>query len=151
MNIEKDVNEIAKTFHNLMKSKGFWDEESAIQHKIIMNEVKGLKPDEVAFILNAFISQKLALMASEISEALEGLRSKSGFYRPDLENLLTLPDDEFQDRFKNEVKDSMGDELADVIYRIFDFCGFHHIDIGRHIEAKHRYNATRPRKHGKSF
>lgn len=39
-------------------------------------------------------------------------------------------------------------ELADVIIRIFDFCGEHYIDIENAIKIKHDYNKTRGYRHG---
>ena len=39
-------------------------------------------------------------------------------------------------------------ELADVLIRIFDFCGRYGIDLESAIETKIEYNATRPYRHG---
>lgn len=39
-------------------------------------------------------------------------------------------------------------ELADVIIRIFDYCGYAGIDIDAAITQKHEYNKTRPYRHG---
>lgn len=39
-------------------------------------------------------------------------------------------------------------ELADVIIRILDYCGFAGIDIQKVIEEKHAYNLTRSYRHG---
>ena len=40
-------------------------------------------------------------------------------------------------------------ELADVVIRIFDFCGGNDIDLEKVILEKMEYNETRPYKHGK--
>lgn len=66
----------------------------------------------------------LALIHSEVSEALEGARKDS-------------PDDKLPHRKMEEV------ELADAIIRIFDYAaGFGH-DIGGAFEEKMRFNLTR--------
>ena len=39
-------------------------------------------------------------------------------------------------------------ELADTIIRILDFCGEEGIDIEKAIDIKHKYNETRPYRHG---
>jgi len=78
------------------------------------------------------IPEKICLMHSELSEALEDYRNGN----------------------MEETRDSTGkpigfpSELADVIIRIFDFCGHQKIDIASAIERKMQHNATRPYKHG---
>ena len=66
----------------------------------------------------------LALIHSEISEALEGERKN-------------LPDDKLPHRRMAEV------ELADAIIRILDYCGGYGYDIDGAFEEKMRYNASR--------
>ena len=77
--------------------------------------------------------EKIALMHSELSEALEAIRKGS-------------PADEKCPEFSNEVV-----ELADCVIRIFDYCGQFDLDIVGALSAKHAYNKNRPHKHGKQF
>lgn len=69
-------------------------------------------------------SNKLALIHSEISEALEG----------DRKNLM---DEKLPHRHAREV------ELADAIIRIFDTAGGYGMDLGGAIKEKREYNAKR--------
>lgn len=80
-----------------------------------------------------FIPSKLALVHSEVSEALEAYR-KNGV--PVL------------DKFAMPGEDSFQEELADSVIRIFDLCGFLGLDIERAINLKHEYNKSRPYRHG---
>lgn len=41
------------------------------------------------------------------------------------------------------------EELADIIIRVLDTAGARSINIGRAVDLKMRYNATRPHMHGK--
>jgi NTP pyrophosphatase (non-canonical NTP hydrolase) len=70
-------------------------------------------------------SQKLCLIHSEISEAMEG----------DRKNLM---DDKLPHRQMREV------ELADAVIRIFDLAGAYGMDLGGAIAEKMAYNAQRP-------
>ena len=73
---------------------------------------------------------KIALMHSELSEALEAVR-------------LGNPQDEHCPEFA-----SLDIELADAVIRIMDFAEARKIDLARAIAAKHAYNVTRPYRHG---
>jgi NTP pyrophosphatase (non-canonical NTP hydrolase) len=80
--------------------------------------------------------EKLSLMHSELSEALEAYR-ETGSVTKIWEN----PD-------KPGKLEGVPVELADCIIRIFDFMGHHGVDMEAVLLAKHRYNESRPYRHG---
>lgn len=68
----------------------------------------------------------IALMHSELSEALEAMRNSHG-------------------------KDAIAEELADCCIRIFDYCGKNKIDLEEALLKKAEKNKSRPYRHGKVF
>lgn len=91
------------------------------------------------------VGEMLMLVTSELGEAMEAHR-KGKF-----SNLQNFNENDFKNSFENEIKDSFEDEIGDAIIRLLDMCGGLNIDIERHIELKLKYNATRPKLHGKKY
>lgn len=134
--INSKANEVFKN----NQEKGFWDSpEEAQVLKQVFKDTSNLKPEQTAALTAALeklehrpVSEILALVHSEISEALEA----------DRKNLM---DDKITHRSGIEV------ELADAMIRILDYAGANNLDLGGAIEEKLAYNKTRPHKHGKKY
>lgn len=105
------LNYLKDLVHTNSKNKGFWDKERNF-------------------------GEAIALIHSELSEALETYRKQDGIHSQD----------EHCPQFSNvEI------ELADAIIRILDLCGGFGFNIADAICAKVEYNSSRPHMHGKKF
>lgn len=78
------------------------------------------------------IPEMLALIHSEVSEALEDYRDG---------RMVTTGQ-------AGEKPCGFPSEIADVVIRIADLCGHLGIDLASEVRRKHEYNLSRPYRHG---
>jgi NTP pyrophosphatase (non-canonical NTP hydrolase) len=104
-----NINRLCDLAHQNAKVHGWWEEDRSF-------------------------GEQIALMHSELSEALEDFRNGR-----DMKEVY----------FEKETKPcGIPVELADVVIRIFDTCGRYGIDLQEAITIKMEYNKSRPYKHG---
>lgn len=125
------VNDLAAEIHKWARRQGFWD---------VANVAPGnFTPSDVVTQqwARTQISEKLALIHSEVSEALEELRARTPL------RVSSVEEDGKTVGFPSE--------LADIIIRTLDLAEFLEINIEQEIVNKMQYNETRPYKNGKAF
>ncbi len=114
--------------HQASATAGWWGkpDDTATQHDLVglPEDVQLVRLGDTRFA-KALVAQKLCLVHSEVSEAMEGHRKG-------------LPDDKLPHRPMIEV------ELADAVIRICDLAGALGLDLGGAIAEKMAFNAQRP-------
>lgn len=128
------IAEMQKEAHRHAVEKGFWEGKNGVDH----------------------IPEAIALMHSELSEALEEFRKmhldpthvylakdgeRVGLNVPLTEDLLSLAEEGFK-------PEGLVIEWADTVIRIFDNCEKLGLNLETAIKIKMAYNKTRPYKHG---
>ena len=114
-----EIREFSKECFKVAREHGFWVGMS--QHPV-----------------HLVVGQKLALITSEVSEALEEMRSNPfpayRYYRPE-----------------DSKPEGLQYELADAVIRIFDLCEWLGLDIEAAMLEKNQFNKSRPYLHNKAF
>lgn len=121
-----EIQDISKSINDNAKQKGFWQ-------------------------TGGSISEKLMLIVTEVAEACEADR-KNRHTECNIDGVNGwVNESDFINAFKENVKDTFEDELADIVIRVFDLAYQHNINLSKHIAAKHRFNCTRPYLHNKKY
>lgn len=122
-----DIEMLQAEAHATSLKNGFWDE---IMGKVAQTNNTAYSAVVAADMVGeaaSLLSLKLTLIASEVFEALENLRSS-----------------------ETDI-DRVGAELADIVIRVADFAGGLRINLNDAIVKKLLINKARPYKHGKRF
>lgn len=106
------LNDYAHLCHSIAAEKGFWTDQYSSRTQTEMRTIRAL-----------------ALITSEVSEAIEALRK----------NDAGLASTEFSE------------EIADILIRTFDLAGALCLDLNEIVNKKIQKNRLRPAKHGKRF
>lgn len=104
------LKELVDNAHAMSRSKGWYDGDDAVRN----------------------VPEMLALIHSEVSEALEDYRTGAML----------------EDVTVHGKPCGFPSELADVVIRIGDLCGYLGINLENAVATKMAYNATRPYRHG---
>lgn len=153
--MEYKLNELSKKISEANNKKGFYDDYNEVLE--LLSEHGTSK--HIDIFEKAITGQRLALIVSEASEALESDRKNKVFWNNETiqqinnykDYINELNDTDFVESFNSNVKDTKEDEIADILIRVLDFCGANDIDIDFHVKQKLRYNSLRPYKHGKNY
>ena len=116
-------NELAKEIHEGNAARGFWESERKLTEVVM-------------------------LTVCELAEAIEADRDGKWAAQINYDNYMN---NQHPAVFRENIKDTVQDEIADAIIRLLDFSHKFNIDLDFHINAKLQYNATRPYKHGKTY
>jgi NTP pyrophosphatase (non-canonical NTP hydrolase) len=113
-----------------MTNRFYGDEEITAVIRILQGAIHGVAVDHGWWDESRNNGECIALMHSELSEALEALRH----HRPVSDHIAPIG--------------LLEEELADVIIRVLDFSEALNLDIGSALLKKIEFNRTRPHKHG---
>jgi NTP pyrophosphatase (non-canonical NTP hydrolase) len=149
--MNKKINQLRDEIHANAVGKGFYEDEIRTMIRCYHSDEKALE--------HAFFAQRIALIHSELIEAIEADRKNKYAnieeFETRLEDCEGYSQKELDMMYKFDfielVGNSVEDELADVIIRTLDLCGHLNIDIEKHVELKMKYNQLREYKHNKNY
>lgn len=120
MNYLKTMNDRAYEIHEWAKKQGFWDNARLTYRDPVTGDV------ECRLTNPSLIPEKLALIHTEVSEAMEAHRDGNV-----------------------DGKHGIAEELADTIIRVLDLAAYLEINIDQEVANKQVANSSRPHMHGR--
>lgn len=129
------------------KAHGWYDEYIAT----VYND--GFPDQPVKELQERNFGEVIALIHSELSEALESYRDGDPPYfyaAPEVPGMTGPQKWEGPPSISGVLgkPEGVASELADVLIRVFDYCGAYGVPLARAVIEKHAYNVTRPYRHG---
>ena len=121
-----NITEMCEKAHKTAKEHGFWDGEMTWKDETMNPPNEHITIVKRTTTLNSLFA-KLALIHSEVSEAVEVLRTP---------NSLKWPP-------------ALREELADILIRTADFAAALGLDLEKAVQDKMTKNEGRPWKHGR--
>jgi NTP pyrophosphatase (non-canonical NTP hydrolase) len=116
-----NTQELITKCHQLAKDKGFWDKERNMQ-------------EAFALILSELYEAFQAHRKGRFAELKDGYFNAVNSRNAALVRIGKDKIDFFAHDFETHIKDTFEDELADVLIRIFDFCGGFEIDLTEYLK-----------------
>ena len=126
--ILNDLKALQADIHATALDKGWWDDRNNL-----ISLAKSHHPSTAKYAKSAVVGSALALIHSEVSEALEADRNGD------------KPDDKIPEYTGMEA------ELADVMIRIYDLAEAFGLRVNEAMIEKIQMNKSRSHKHGKSY
>ena len=146
----KSLNQLRDEIHANAKEKGFYDnprEVGTLLMLIVSELAEALKADMVNYFCDFRKYEKYRKEAFELKHKQE----TDVEFMPRSPSSIQSSEKIEKKAFEMYIKDTFEDELADVIIRVLDICGYFNIDIERNVIAKMEYNKTREKMHSKKY
>jgi NTP pyrophosphatase (non-canonical NTP hydrolase) len=146
----KSLNQLRDEIHANAKEKGFYDNprEVGTMLMLVVSELaEALDADRADYFCDFSKYEECRKEAFEFKHKQE----TDVRFMPRSPYSIQSSEEIEKDAFERYIKDTFEDELADVIIRTLDICGYLKIDIERSVLAKIKYNKTRDKLHAKRY
>lgn len=146
----KSLNQLRDEIHANAKEKGFYDnpkEIGTLLMLIVSELAEALEADRVGYFCDFRGYEERKKYSFELKHKQE----TDVNFMPRSSSSIQSSEEIEKEAFERYIKNTFEDELADVIIRVLDICGYLDIDIERNVFAKMEYNKTREKMHSKKY
>jgi hypothetical protein len=112
---------------------------------VMMQEVYNVNHDNGWFDADRRFGEDIALLHSEVSEALEEFRDNGTAPYVKIDGGFLLVENQ---NYNGHKPLGVPSEMADILVRLLDTCHRYNIDLAAEFDAKLAYNRTRGHRHG---